>query len=81
MTARKRTNGNGNGDGEPQAPAEPKSLTEDEAIALEAEYRAGVDISLHELADRFEADGYDWREALAHCGYSDEEVAEQVRAE
>lgn len=78
MTARKR---NGNGDDSATEPAEPKTMTEDEAIALEAGYRAGVDISLHELADRFEADGYDWREGLRHCGYSDEEVAEHVRAE
>jgi len=50
------------------------------AKSLEAEYRSGVDISLYELADRFEADGHDWRAMLLACGYSEQQISEEVDA-
>lgn len=48
------------------------------AAELESAYRNGVDISLFELAERFEADGHDWRAALLACGYSAEQIADEV---
>lgn len=54
------------------------TLMPEEARARAEEYTNGVDISLYELADRFEADGYDWRQALRDCGYSDDQVNEEV---
>lgn len=53
-------------------------LSADEAREKEAEYRSGVDISLYELADCFERDGYDWRQALKDCGYSDDLISVEV---
>lgn len=47
-------------------------------MKLEASYRAGVDISLYELADRFEADGHDWQQALKDCGYSAKRITDEV---
>jgi hypothetical protein len=57
---------------------EPEQLNVDTARAKEAEYRAGVDISLKELAAKFQADGYDVHNALQLCGYSDEQISEEV---
>lgn len=53
-------------------------LSKTEAIEAERGYRNGVDISLYEVADRFERDGFDWKDALIKCGYSDEQIAEEV---
>lgn len=53
-------------------------LSKAEAIEAERGYRNGVDISLYEVADRFERDGFDWKDALIKCGYSDEQIAEEV---
>jgi hypothetical protein len=53
-------------------------LSKAEAIEAERGYRNGVDISLYEVADRFERDGFDWKDALTKCGYSDEQIADEV---
>ena len=50
------------------------------AKEMEANYRSGVDISLYELANLAEADGMDWRQLLLSCGYSAEQIAEEVDA-
>jgi hypothetical protein len=65
-------------DMEPMRSAAPDRLSAETAREKEAQYRGGVDISLKELADKFTADGYDAHEALQLCGYSDEQISEEV---
>lgn len=47
-----------------------------QARVREELYRNGVDISTYELADCFDRDGYDWRQALKDCGYSEDEISD-----
>lgn len=59
-----------------QTNSESTVLDPAQARTREGLYRDGVDISVYELAEKFEADGYDWRQALKDCGYSDEEISD-----
>lgn len=62
----------------PMRSAVPEPLNSESARNREAQYRGGFDISLYELAKKFEADGYDVHEALQLCGYSDEQISKEV---